>query len=160
MPLIALPQYLSVFDADEYFFNGRLDSEIWIQSSVERKQQALVTATRAIDRLRFVGLKLDATQPLEFPRNVAQNGVMVSLGTPQDVLMAVCEEALSRLDGSDPEFEMGSLNSITTAYAGVKDTYDRSSTVEWILAGIMSSIAWSMLRPYLSDPQDIQLSRV
>lgn len=152
MPIV-LPKYIEVSDADDYFFNGRLNSEAWIHATPENKNSALVTATRAIDRLNFVGNKADDTQETEFPRNVTD-------GIPQDILIATCEEAIARLDGADPEFEMGTLNSVDNAYAGVRNTYDRSAPVEHIQAGIMSPIAWSHLISWLADPLELTLCRV
>jgi hypothetical protein len=164
-PLIPAPQYLTADDADQYFAT-RLHSELWFDSSPERKQAALVTATRAIDALNFAGRKADRNQPLEFPRcylTVAVDGAAtqdVVEPTPPAIYVACCEEALVRLDGTDPEYEAGALRVTSTAYASVRDTYDRAFTQEAVRAGIMSEVAWGHLLPWLADGQNLTLCRV
>jgi hypothetical protein len=132
-PLIPVPQYLSVSDADAYFMT-RLDSEVWLNATSDRKQAALVTATRAIDRLNFVGFRQTDSQPLEFPRlgpllssngAVFQEAPMVP-AVPVDVLLACCEEAIVRLDGVDPELEMSSLRLVSTGYASLRENYNQA----------------------------------
>ncbi len=157
--------YLTVDDASTYF-STRLRSDPWDDASPTDQGKALATATRAIDRLNYIGIKVDPAQENEFPRmapNVGANytgTTDVTIPVPQDILFACCEEALSLLDGMDPEFEMAQLHSNSSAYAGVRDTYDRSFANENVKAGIMSPIAWNFLRPWLDDSQSITLSRV
>jgi hypothetical protein len=154
-PLIPVPQYLSVSDADGYFIT-RLDSEVWLNAPYERKNAALVTATRAIDRLNFVGVKQTDSQPLEFPRlgtRVSSNGAVfqeipMTPAVPVDVLIACCEEAIVRLDGMDPEMEMSSARVVATGYASLRESYN-GVPAESLRAGIMSQQAWTLLVPWL-----------
>ena len=152
MPLIPQLIYISIFDADDYF-SARLNSEAWNEASPGNKLAALVTATRAVDKLNYVGVKADKAQPLEFPRN-GQTAV------PAEVLVAVCEEAVALLDGEDIELEIDGLGVATTTYAGVRETYDRTTVSESLRAGIASNVAWNFLVPWLADALSINLCRV
>ncbi len=164
-PLIPVPQYLSVSDADAYFVT-RLDSDAWLEATAERKQAALVTATRAIDNLNFVGVKQSPSQPLEFPRlgtRVSSNGAVyaeipMTPAVPVEILVACCEEAIVRLDGMDPELEMSSMRVAATGYASLRESYTGVAS-ENLRAGVMSQQAWNLLVPWLADPLSLTLAR-
>lgn len=165
-PLIPVPQYLEVSDADDYF-STRLNSEIWFNASTQQKQAALVTATRAMDNLNYVGIKNDRTQLLEFPRQprlVSSNeqhferAFMPTI--PKEIYIACCEEAIVRLDSIDPEMEINSLGVVSTGYASVREQVDRAIPNEATRAGIMSQVAWNFLVPWLADPLSFHLTKV
>lgn len=144
--------YLTV-DAAQSYFDVRLHSDAWDDASLSDKTKALATATRAIDRLNFIRYKAVDSQLNEFPR-------VDDTTVPQDILNACCEEAITLLDGADPEFEMAALHSTQSGYSSVRDTYDRNLAVEHVRAGIMSPIAWNYLKPWLFDSQSISFVRV
>src|ERR1019366_5290777 len=155
-PLIPVPQYIGVSDADDYF-TTRLRSTSWFLASQSDKQAALVTATRAIDQLNFVGIKANDTQQLAFPRlglgvsDTVNNFTFTNVTVPKEILIACCEEAIVRLDDIDPEFEIGNLRLTSTGYGTVRETYSRAHVSEAVIAGIMSLVAWNFLIPWLAD---------
>lgn len=149
---LAGTSYLAAADAQSYF-NSRLNSSVWDDAVEADQEKALIMATRAIDQLNFIGCKSESTQLLEFPRN---NETTV----PDAILVAACEIAIVLLDGFDIELELENLTSTSKKYAAVSDTYDRSIAVEHLKAGIPSQIAWIYLKPYLVDPNYLNLSRV
>src|SRR4051812_25245649 len=132
------PTYVSLGEANDYF-DWRLNSAAWNEASNDDKCKAIVTATRAIDRLNFAGLRtsdfarlgtsisvsgcttapaiLDPSsdtpapgQPLEFPRNGSST-------IPADIKYATCEIALALLDGVDPEQELRGLGANSQRFA-------------------------------------------
>jgi hypothetical protein len=150
--MIQTPQYISANDADAYMAT-RLNTEVWDAASDDKRNAALIQATRAIDRLNFLGIKTVESQAMQFPRDG-------SVVTPDDILIACCECALSYLDGIDMELEINDLNLQSSVYSGVRDTYDRTINTEHLRAGIPSAVAWTHLQGYLVDPNQINLSRV
>jgi hypothetical protein len=165
-----MAQYATVADADAYF-DTRLYADVWDQASPENKDKALIAATQAIDRLRFVGVRHSvwlvieaggdedaqiaavADQTLEFPRGSDTT-------VPADIEIACFEEALSLLDGKDPDQELEDLAVISQGYSSVRSTYDRSFAQEHLNAGIVSPRAWRFLKPYLRGGRDVKISRV
>lgn len=144
--------YILLADAETYFL-GRFNSDAWDAASDDDKQKSLIQATRLIDRLNYEGVKTDAEQPTEFPRD----GDTV---VPIEISIATCEIAYSLLDGVDPEQELNSLATSSQGYGGVRETYDRTQSVEHFRAGIPSAVAWTYLKLFLHDPAQINLSRV
>jgi hypothetical protein len=59
--------YASVAEAN-YFFEDRMDVTTWTSATDIDKAKALVSATRQIDKERFVGSATSSTQALSFPR--------------------------------------------------------------------------------------------
>lgn len=162
--------YSSIGEANAYFAE-RLHVDVWFDSSTNDRLKALKQATRSIDRLRFVGMKhtewvvaqtscdADAlkaardAQEREFPRGADED-------VPTGIKEACCEEALSLLDGKDPEQEYEDLAVASQGYSSVRTTYERSYVLEHLNAGIASMRAWQLLRPYILEGRDIKLSRV
>lgn len=144
--------YLDIVTAQSYF-DGRLGTECWDTADDADKTKALLQATRSIDRLNFVGLKSDEAQELQFPRN----GDTV---VPSDIMAACAEEALALINGLDPEMERESLAVVQQEFGKAKVKFDRETARPiYILHGIMSSTAWSYLKPYLRDPLTMRISR-
>jgi len=91
--------YVDLEYADKYF-SERLNAEKWISSIVEQKSQALVTATKKIDRQIFTGMKADLSQKLQFPRKYYSYSIgqlVTQITVPDEVKNAVCEESLALL---------------------------------------------------------------
>ena len=143
--------YVTESEADTYF-SERLNTEAWDDATSIDRIKALKMATRAIDRLNYVGIRNDENQELQFPRYDDSS-------VPQDVLDACCEEALSLLDGVDPSLEFDNLNMVSQGYSNVKSTFDRRVKPEHIIAGITSIFAWRLLRPFLRDYFNVELRR-
>jgi len=144
--------YLTVDDAQLYF-DEKLNVEPWDNSSGADKYKSLIMATRAIDNLNFSGVKTLSTQELEFPRGGDTT-------TPQAILDACCEIALTLLDGVDPDLEFENLKMVSQGYANVRSTYDVSIAGEHVKVGIPSITAWRLILPFLRDTETINLSRV
>jgi hypothetical protein len=143
--------YIDVNGAQSYF-DTKLHTEAWDDASDVDKLKALIEATRAIDRLNYVGSRTDPAQLLEFPRNGDVN-------LPEGVQIACCEIALKLLDDFDIEMEINNLAATNQNYSGVRTNYDRSFVLEHLSAGIPSAVAWAYLKPYLSDPRRVRLVR-
>lgn len=143
--------YVIEADATTYFAD-RFIHEAWDDATSDERTRALKTATRLIDRLNFSGDKVDATQELQFPRGEDTE-------VPQAILDACCELAYEILDGKDPETELRNLVQIQVSYAGVRTTYDRSFVHQALNHGIVSYLAWSLLKPYLRDSDSVVLKR-
>lgn len=143
---------LATIEEATAYMAERLETTPWDDASEGDQQKALNMATRAIDKLAFIGDKYDDAQEHEFPRGDDTT-------IPQDIKDACCELALSLLDGVDPELEFENLGMVSMGYSNVRTTYDRSNPPEHIIAGIPSVTAWRCLKPYLRDPRTIDLSR-
>lgn len=143
--------YLTVVEANSYF-EGRLGTQCWDDSSPADQAASLTHATRIIDRLNFVGSKSDSDQDNQFPRN----GDTV---VPDDVKYATAEIALALLDGVNPELEFENIHMTSQGYGGARSSFDRSVKPPHILAGVPSFTAWTYLRPYLRDHLNLDLFR-
>lgn len=87
--------YVTLETAD-YYFDERLNSDVWTAADDDAKERALITASRKLDNLNYLGAKQAPDQPMAFPR-VFKKGACV----PVDIEQAVCEEALALLEGGD-----------------------------------------------------------
>lgn len=138
-------------DGDDYF-NTRLNVDAWGCETDDNKIKSLYEATRLIDRLNFRGNKSDVSQNLQFPRGGDEE-------VPTDILQATYEIALKLLDGVDPDLESDDLRTTTQGYSTVRVSKDTGWGQEYLQAGIPSSRAWHLLKPYLRDPTVIKINR-
>ena len=105
--------YVSLEEANTYF-SERLGADYWSTLEDEQKEKALITATKKIDRLPFIGYKQNPAQPLQFPR-FYYNSCCCNLqiaDIPQQLKDAVCEEALTELqflNANDEDVYNGAL---------------------------------------------------
>ena len=86
----------------------------------------------------------------------------IPVGTPivpGEIEVACYEIALCLLNGWDPEIEARNLSVTSSGYAGARSSYDRSFLQAHLRAGVPSALAWSILRPYLNDPQALRITR-
>lgn len=144
--------YVSLEEAEDYFAT-RLNTQSWDDADNSEREKALYQATRAIDNLNFAGCKASTTQTLQFPRGD-------DTVTPSNIKNAVCEEALALLDGAEPHEEMRAIPVISHGFAQARTTYNRDFVPMWVLAGLVSPVAWTLLYPYLRDSTELTLSRV
>ena len=94
------------------------------------------------------------TQDLEFPRGSDTD-------VPEQIKQAQWEEAIMRLDGADPVSESEALRVRRQGYSSVRTTYaDDDPSAEHIAYGIVSPLAWQLLKPYLLFNGDLRFSRV
>jgi len=145
-------QYATIEQAN-MIMSQRLNTGIWDQSSVSDKQKALKMGTKAIDRLRYLGIKADSEQLLQFPRDG-------DTSPPSAIVEASVLCAVEFLGGYDSNTEQSNLFLTGQTYASVSATYDRKSVSENILAGIPSYEAWMLIYPYLQDNDTLTLVRV
>ena len=117
--------FISLDEANAYF-NGRPHSEIWQSLSNTEKEQALIFATLKINSKHFVGSKLSAEQPLEFPRDFYPQ-------IPAEIQYAVCEEAFVIAENSvhSKNKELG-ISSITLGSSSI--SYSISAACDIILS--------------------------
>lgn len=98
MPItVGTDTYISVADATTYL-SMSINGAAWTAASTQLKEQALVTATRMLDRQRWVGTKTDSAQALDWPRTGVYNeeGDLLDPDVvPQFILDATCELALA-----------------------------------------------------------------
>lgn len=108
------------FDEAKTYFDERFASSIWENSTDKDKEKALITATKKINNLCFIGYKKDIKQSLEFPRIYSKTFPYTYSvpDIPQDIKDATCEEAISLLEYvnlngessmNDPTFSMQSF---------------------------------------------------
>jgi hypothetical protein len=171
IPIIVLvdksPYYGSIISAETYFGN-RLNSDYWTNAVTSDKRKALVSATLAIDRLNFVGKKVNDKQKLEFPREPDVQVFDYPWGiapepdkrTPEDIKQATYEIALKFLSGVDPDMEAENAGIGHEGYSGVRLNRETNWVAEWILAGIPSQKAWNLLKSYLVDVRYVKTGRV
>jgi hypothetical protein len=152
--------YITVFDAGLYF-DTRLETDAWDNATDSDRTKALAQATRAIDRLNFIGIQASPNQQYQWPRiigprqlNRASTGIL-----PPDIQIATAELALNYLDGVDPDLEDELLGSIADAYATVRVTSNPKVARDHIKAGIVSITAWRLLLPWLNDPRSIHMRK-
>lgn len=150
--MVEITPYITVEDA-QIFFDGRLDTYAWDNASNPDKLKALKMATSRIDRLDYLGVKLDPDQELEFPRDHQTE-------VPQDIEIACCLIALALLDGVDMTIEDQNLSVVTQAFSNARTTYETSVRRDYIRHGIPTPEAWQCLLPYLSDGREIKIHRV
>jgi hypothetical protein len=144
------PIYGTMSGAETYF-RGKIKNTVreWIDADDDDKMAALREATRRIEVLCFLGTPVGPY--LHFPTE--ENG------TPNSILIACYEIALKLLADINPDTEADNLSVTSQGYAGGRTSYDRSFVQDHIRSGIPSAYAWSILRPYLRDPNSIKLRR-
>jgi hypothetical protein len=147
-----VPIYGTIERADNYFAM-MLEGQRWAFTERLKRLQALVSATRRIDRLNFKGEMADASQPLQFPRGT-------DTVVPVEIEQACYELALVLLKGVDPDTEADNLSATVQAYGSLRSEFDRTSIPPYIRAGIPSLTAWNLLFPFLDPVRGITLRRV
>jgi hypothetical protein len=107
---VAANSYVTEAEADTYF-QGRLNSEGYVNATQPTQEQALRTATIFLDsRVRWIGDIKDQITPqaLAWPRVYDINALtpedilVLGAAIPQDLKNAQCELALYLIDNDDP----------------------------------------------------------
>lgn len=145
------PIYGSLAGADRYF-SEKVDGEWWSVQTADKKTRALITATRAIDSLRFHGSQTDDTQPLMFPRNGDTE-------VPAGIQQAAYEEAFALLKGARPDTEYAGSFVTSRVFGKVRTDYDARTTPDHVVSGIVSHRAWLFLLPFLVRGDGVRLRR-
>lgn len=145
--------YVTEEDATATFFSRRVNTYSWDNATQPERTKALKEATDRIDRLSFIGAKLDPDQDREFPRDF-------QTVVPLEIEQATCLIAYAILDGVDLEIEDRSLSVVTQSFSNTRTTYEPSVRRDYIRNGIPSAEAWQCLLPFLSDEKELNLCRV
>ncbi len=110
--------YISVADADTYFL-GRVDAAAWTSADNQMKEQSLITATRMLNEIIWVGVAASDLQTIAFPRIGSYLepvlGKVVELDPvviPQRMLAATCEQAYQLLNNDGLLDETGSISKL------------------------------------------------
>lgn len=159
-----MTSYITLQEAQDYF-DCKVETKFWDLADDTTRQKALNQATKIIDALNFVGMKVDDSQEHEFPRQYMvptenTDGVLVTETLPQGVKDACAEIALSLLGGIDPESEYRDLRTVSQGFGQVRSQQSSEIIPEHIPAGVPSYTAWRLLKPYLCDSQSVTLKRV
>lgn len=136
--------YASVEDADIYF--GAKFGSNWNTKDVFTKQQLLITATRMIDARQYAGSKLEANQPLQFPRQFKSGNV-----SDDDLVSACCFEIADSLgtSGSSGNVDSSLLSGVKSYKVGDVDVTMKDDAE--IKVTSQEDIIDDMLKPYLTD---------
>ena len=100
--------YVDVSEADAYF-STRLGSAAWVDSDEAAKEAALVTATRVLDDMEWMGLPYSPVQVLAFPRRIQD----IAEPTPVRFVRAVFEMALHLLQNPELMMDTGGVESLS-----------------------------------------------
>lgn len=163
--LVGVNSYLDVAAADAYF-SDRLGAEAWAALTPTQKSQALVSATRRLDRLPFLGAKKDQAQALAFPRCYPPTGLPLisnpnsvddlpygagwycESDVPQAIKDAVCEEALALVTiGKSQRLELQAQGVRSFSLGRLSETFGPAPKG---LNGLLSLEARELLRPYVA----------
>src|ERR1700752_5289149 len=100
--------YSTLEEADDYF-STRANSDEWTYATDTQKTQALKSATRLIDRLKFKGVPIVTDQYNRFPRYIPNCSYPTyPPPIPDEVKIATCEIALQLCNGVDIDQEVKS----------------------------------------------------
>lgn len=158
-----LDAYGTLSEANLYFDN-RLRSVAWRRAKTIDKKSAMHEATQMIDRLNFIGIKTDPDQVHQFPRgpSLIRCTTVRDANTeiPTDIKYACFEVAIKLIQGYDPDREADILVANSQTFNNVRTGYDRTFIPDYMRAGIPSFRAWTYLKPYLRNPEEIDLVRV
>lgn len=141
--------YVDITYADAYF-GDRYGAEQWHAASEQAKEQALITATRAIDMQRLRGRKADDSQPLAFPRAIYWHGSWCAETEVEDaVKYAQCEEALAILS-QDADRAARQRDGLTSVSIGdASESYTTEALGRAQSGGLLSAQARLLLRRWL-----------
>lgn len=111
--------YATVSEADSYF-EDRLDIDAWTSANATQKAQALVTATRMLDELNWVGIAVSDSQTLAFPRTgiyfdprLGMDIVLDELTIPSRIITATYELAYHFLNNDGLLDDTGTVENIS-----------------------------------------------
>lgn len=148
--IVGETSYVDVATASTYLAD-HIDGAAWTAASDEQKAAALVSATRAIDRLPLRGAPVDADQHLAFPRRERTGyGWSQQSAVPQAVLDATCEEALALLDGERRQRQQLQAEGVASFSLGALSESYRAGVAGASSDGVVSQTARHLLRPYIA----------
>lgn len=114
MTLVLFENSFVTLEEAEAYFDERFDSDAWNDATSApddiTKERLLISASKKINSLDFVGSALEPGQKMVFPRDYA---------LPQDIKDAVCEEAFSMLVKLNDVHKKNLENNISSISLGV-----------------------------------------
>lgn len=152
--------YISRTAANAYI-EGSLDFSVWNALADTAKDQALVMATRMIDRQSWLGAKTNSEQALAFPRTGLTDkdgNTLPDDEVPQAVIDGQCELALALAKDSTVAENSSSGSNVKKVQAGSASVeYFRPQSggrfpaiAQELLSSFLSSSASGLLEPYAS----------
>jgi len=149
-----IPVYADVEMADAYL-SGAIHGQSWAALSDETKGQALVTATRTLDRQQWKGERAETSpmQALDWPRiNTGIIGVN-DVEVPIDIIHASIEMALLLSQGSSVQNDSNVAQKISSLKAGsVSISYFGGASVSTTQR--FPTIIDELIAPYLLNSGD------
>jgi len=110
--------YVTVEEADAYF-SDRLDVAAWSEADASSKEQSLITASKMLNDLQWIGAAISDSQSLAFPRSGSYFDPMLGMDVeltssiPNRIIEAVYELAYHLLNNDGLLDNTGSLSSLT-----------------------------------------------
>jgi len=157
--------YVSVVDCTAYLAE-RLYTELYTAAAADTKSQAVIMATRAIDRMVLTGRKKTITQALEFPRcyvydtrygnpasdlpvaGILDDGWYCEAAVPQGIIDACCEEALAILTaGNSKRLALQKQGVTAFSLGNLSETYGGTG-INSSTKPLLSVEALALMRPY------------
>lgn len=137
--------YVTLEEANTYF-SSRLDAAAWDEATDPLKEQALVTATRSLEKEKWVGVIADFNQSLAWPRvgeffDPRAGATRPLEGVPARVKEAQLELAYHLLQNDGVLDESGSVDEVQVGPIKLKGIAQASSS---------SSIVYSLVSPLLA----------
>jgi hypothetical protein len=160
--IVGTNSYISVVDATAYFAE-RLWSTAWFEATAEQQAQALIMATKVLDRQLYKGKLKDSSQVLKFPRcykryplagewdyvgNLAESiydrDWYCEVSVHKNVKEACCEEALALLArGNSKRRTLQQSGVQSFSMGGLSESYKANAG-----QGLISAEAIDLLKPY------------
>lgn len=138
-------------DTAETYLDRIINTSVWDNASDADKTAALAWATEIIDNLNYVGeANSEANQ---FPRDGDAE-------VPDDIYYACVYIAIALLDGMNPDYEYENLSIQVHTIGNVKTQRDTLLAQAHVVAGVPSRRAWTLLVPYLRNPNVLELRNV
>lgn len=152
------------------FFDNRLHNWDWDAASLADRTKAMNQATEVIDQFAYIDQKYavailtdptseecrvaNLSQELEFPRGAINE-------VPDEIEKACYLIAKALLSGRDPEADLESLATKSSAYGGVRTTFQRDgNNQEHIAHLIPSPQAFNLLLPFMREDKTFTTFRV
>lgn len=159
---IVKTSYVTISEANVYF-QGKLNTDAWDSASVGDQTKALIQASTDIDKLQYIGHKINYQAEHEFPREfedpVIDDTPYDTDNIPFGIKYAVCEQAMALLDGFSATEEIDGLSMVGQSYSSVKADFDRSTVPMHLKCGLTAE-AWQFILPFIRDNRALVLSRV
>ncbi len=144
--------YISLADAETYITSNYLstskESVIWAALSTQDKEVYLIRSCKKIDSQRLVGMKIDSSQTLAFPRSIYSLNARAYIDqsdVPVEVKYAQVEEALSLVLGTPKRLELQRQGVKSFRLGDLYEEYQGASSNT-----LISTTTNQFLRPYLA----------